>query len=66
MNAMWKVWYLGVMAASCAAPAISFAAPCSGTNINTTLLWEEIERLVHDQPDESRPVRQCEGFSTTC
>ena len=43
MNAMKKLRNLGLLAAWCAAPAISFAAPCAGTNINTTLSWESIE-----------------------
>lgn len=43
MNAIRKLRYLGLMAAWCAAPATSFAAPCAGTNINTTLSWEPTE-----------------------
>jgi hypothetical protein len=43
MNAMKKARNLILLAAWCVAPAIGFAAPCAGTNINTTLLWEEYE-----------------------
>ncbi len=32
-----------LVAALCFAPAIGFAAPCSGININTTLSWEPTE-----------------------
>ena len=32
-----------LIAALCTTPAVGMAAPCSGTNINTTLSWEPIE-----------------------
>jgi hypothetical protein len=43
MNAIRTLGYLGLMAAWCADPATSFAAPCAGTNINTTLSWVPAE-----------------------
>jgi hypothetical protein len=43
MNAIRKLGYLGLMVAWCADPATSFGAPCAGTNINTTLSWEQTE-----------------------
>jgi hypothetical protein len=44
MNAIRKLGYLGLtFAAWWTAPVTGLAAPCSGTNINNTLSWEEIE-----------------------
>ena len=36
------VWF-GVVAALCGGPSISFAAKCSGTNINNLISWEPSE-----------------------
>ena len=36
------VWF-GVVAALCGGPSISFAAKCSGTNINNLVSWEPSE-----------------------
>ena len=36
------LWF-GVVVAFCGGPSISFAAKCSGTNINNTVSWEPTE-----------------------
>ena len=43
MNTTKKLFCLGLLAALCAVPAISFAAKCSGTNINNLVSWEPSE-----------------------
>jgi len=43
MKTIGKFICLGVMAALCAVPAVSFAAKCAGTNINNTVSWEPTE-----------------------
>ncbi len=43
MNTTTRLICLGVLAASCVAPAVSFAAPCAGTNINNLVSWEPTE-----------------------
>lgn len=43
MNTTKKFICLGLLAAWCAAPAVSFAAKCAGTNINNTVSWEPTE-----------------------
>jgi hypothetical protein len=40
MNTTKKFICLGLLAAWCFAPAISFAAKCAGTNINNVVSWE--------------------------
>jgi len=35
--------YLGLLAVACAAPAVSFAGKCAGTNINNLVSWEQTE-----------------------
>ena len=43
MNTTKKFICLGLLAAWCAAPAVSFAGKCSGTNINNPVSWEPSE-----------------------
>ena len=43
MNTTKKFICLGLLAAWCAVPAVSFAAKCAGTNINNTVTWEPTE-----------------------
>lgn len=43
MNTTKKFIWLGLLAALCAVPAVSFAGKCSGTNINNLVSWEPSE-----------------------
>lgn len=43
MCTIGKFICLGVLAAWCAAPAVSLAAKCAGTNINNLVSWEPTE-----------------------
>lgn len=43
MNTSKKLIWLGLIVACCAAPAVSLAAKCSGTNINNLVSWEPTE-----------------------
>ena len=43
MNAISKFIRCGMLAALCIVPAASFAAKCSGTNINNLISWEPSE-----------------------
>jgi hypothetical protein len=43
MNTTKKFIRLGLLAALCAVPAVSFAGKCSGTNINNLVSWEPSE-----------------------
>ncbi len=43
MNTTKKTIWLGLLAALCAVPAVSFAGKCAGTNINNLLSWESSE-----------------------
>ena len=43
MNTTKKFVCLGLLAALCAVPAVSFAGKCSGTNINNLVSWDSSE-----------------------
>ena len=43
MKTSKKLLWLSLLVACCAAPAVSFAAKCSGTNINNLVSWEPTE-----------------------
>jgi len=43
MKTSKKLLWLSLLVAYCAAPAVSFAAKCSGTNINNLVSWEPTE-----------------------
>ena len=43
MNTTKRFICLGLLTASCVGPAVSFAAPCAGTNINNLVSWEPTE-----------------------
>lgn len=43
MNTTTKSICCGLLAASCAVPAVGFAGKCAGTNINNLVSWEPTE-----------------------
>ena len=43
MNTTKKLIYVGLLASLCAAPGVSVAAKCAGTNINNLVSWEPTE-----------------------